>query len=197
MGPGDRDPGSGELRVKIQDMPFNNATIVRQAAGLLVAGFREHWPDAWPDPASGLEEVLAARGADRICRIAFGQNREVLGWIGGISEYAGNVWELHPLVVARAHQRKGIGRALVADFEQRVRERGGLTIILGTDDQDGMTTLSRVDLYSNIPRAIQSIQNTKGHPYEFYQRLGYVIVGVVPDANGRGKPDILMAKRIV
>ncbi len=29
-----------------------------------------------------------------------------------------------------------------------------------------------------------------------YQKRGFVIVGVVPDANGLGKPDILMAKRI-
>lgn len=33
-------------------------------------------------------------------------------------------------------------------------------------------------------------------PYEFYQKLGYAIIGVVPDANGLGKPDILMAKRV-
>jgi hypothetical protein len=26
--------------------------------------------------------------------------------------------------------------------------------------------------------------------------MGYTIVGVIPDANGLGKPDILMAKRI-
>jgi hypothetical protein len=31
---------------------------------------------------------------------------------------------------------------------------------------------------------------------EFYQKLGYVIVGVIPDANGFGKPDIFMAKRL-
>ncbi len=31
---------------------------------------------------------------------------------------------------------------------------------------------------------------------EFYQKVGYTVVGVVPDANGLGKPDILMAKRI-
>ncbi|MEN9564723.1 MAG: hypothetical protein RIR73_2967, partial [Chloroflexota bacterium] len=27
-------------------------------------------------------------------------------------------------------------------------------------------------------------------------KMGYVITGVVPDANGLGKPDIMMSKRI-
>jgi hypothetical protein len=36
----------------------------------------------------------------------------------------------------------------------------------------------------------------RGHPFEFYQKCGFVIVGVVPDANGYSKPDILMAKRV-
>ena len=29
-----------------------------------------------------------------------------------------------------------------------------------------------------------------------FQKMGYKIVGVFPDANGIGKPDIWMAKRI-
>jgi aminoglycoside 6'-N-acetyltransferase I len=33
-------------------------------------------------------------------------------------------------------------------------------------------------------------------PYTFYHRLGYTIVGVLPDINGFGKHDILMAQRI-
>jgi aminoglycoside 6'-N-acetyltransferase I len=41
-----------------------------------------------------------------------------------------------------------------------------------------------------------SSQNLKNHPFTFYERLGYHIVGVIPDANGIGKPDILMAKRL-
>ena len=28
-------------------------------------------------------------------------------------------------------------------------------------------------------------------------KIGYVIVGVIPDASGLGKPDILMAKSVV
>jgi aminoglycoside 6'-N-acetyltransferase I len=59
-----------------------------------------------------------------------------------------------------------------------------------------MTSLSQVDLYPNVVEHITHIRNIRRHPYEFYQRLGYVIVGVIPDANGLGKPDIIMAKRV-
>ena len=71
-----------------------------------------------------------------------------------------------------------------------------LTLQLGTDDQASMTTLADTDLYDDLPSKIANIRNLRGHPYEFYQKLGFKIVGVVPDANGIGKPDILMAKRI-
>jgi len=57
-----------------------------------------------------------------------------------------------------------------------------------------------VDLVSTNESAIQHvarIRNLKQHPYEFYQKQGFVIVGVMPDANGIGKPDILMAKSVV
>lgn len=93
-------------------------------------------------------------------------------------------------------QGQGIGRALVANFEEQVRERGGLTITLGSDDEDGMTSLANVDLYENLWEQIRNIRNLKGHPFEFYQKLGYIITGVMPDANGRGKPDIYMSKRV-
>jgi aminoglycoside 6'-N-acetyltransferase I len=106
------------------------------------------------------------------------------------------VWELHPLVVDPAHQGQGIGRALVADLERQVRDRGGLTLQLGSDDVDNMTTLSGVDLYPNVLEHLAALRNLRRHPYEFYQKLSFVVVGVVPDANGFGKPDILMAKRV-
>jgi aminoglycoside 6'-N-acetyltransferase I len=77
-----------------------------------------------------------------------------------------------------------------------VGECGAATIYLGTDDTAGMTTLSNVDLYPNVYEHIANIKNLRRHPYEFYQKLGYTIVGVIPDANGIGKPDIFMAKRL-
>ena len=182
--------------MQIVDLRADDEQSIQQVAAILVEGFREHWPDAWPDMESALEEVRESFGEERISRVALDEEGTVLGWIGGISEYDGNVWELHPLVVSPDHQQEGIGTALVADLEERVRERGGITVRLGSDDDDNMTTLSGVDLYQGVWGHINNIRNLKRHPYEFYQKLGYVIVGVMPDANGIGKPDIIMAKRV-
>ena len=182
-------------RVSIADLDPGDEEAVRQAAVLLVEGFGNDWPDAWPDMDAALKEVRECCGEDRIIRVAVDEDGDVLGWIGGIPSYGGNVWELHPLVVRPDLQRRGIGRALVADLEERVRERGGLTLWLGTDDETGMTTLSGIDLYPNVLDHLANIQNLRGHPYTFYQRLGFSIIGAMPDANGPGKPDIYMAKR--
>ncbi len=181
--------------MRIINLQPGDEETIRQAAALLVESFREHWPDAWPDMNSALNEVRESLGEGRISRVAADDDGTVLGWIGGIEQYDGHVWELHPLVVRSDRRRRGVGRALVADLEERVRERGGITITLGTDDEDNMTTLAGVDLYPNVWEHIASIRNLRGHPYEFYQKLGYVITGVLPDANGPGKPDILMSKR--
>ena len=171
--------------------------ILDQAAALLVEGFKNNNPLAWPDMASARMEVHEAMTPGNICRFALDDEDVVLGWAGAISQYSGHVWELHLLVVAPHQQRRGIGRALVHDLEARVRELGGMTILLGTDDEAGLTTLSGIDLYDRTWEHIANIRNLGKHPYEFYQKLGFRIVGVVPDANGLGKPDILMAKPVM
>ena len=175
---------------------LNDESLIQQAAQLLVDAFREHWPDAWTTLEEGLHEIHEMLGAERICRFAVDESGNILGLIGGILGYDGNVWELHPLAVQPNLHGQGIGRALVEDLEELVRQRGGLTITLGSDDEDDMTSLSNVNLYENTWEKIQNIRNFKGHPFTFYQKLGYVITGVVPDANGRGRPDIIMSKKI-
>jgi len=182
--------------MKIITLSQNNELIIHQAAQLLVDAFREHWLYAWTTLKDGLEELSEMLGPNRICRAAIDDDGNLLGIIGGIPQYDGHVWELHPLAVQPNMQGKGIGRALVEDFEEQVRQRGGLTITLGTDDEDNMTSLSNVDLYENTWEKIRDIHNLKGHPFEFYQKVGFVITGVIPDANGIGKPDILMSKRV-
>lgn len=175
--------------------PPSDARLHQQMAELLVISFRPHW-DAWHTIDEALAEIRMILDKGFIRVALDDQGETVLGWIGGLPDYDGNVWELHPLVVHPTHQRQGIGRALVADFETQVKARGALAIRLGSDDEDDMTSLSGVDLYENLPQKIANIKNLKSHPYEFYQKLGYTITGVVPDANGRGKPDIIMGKRV-
>jgi aminoglycoside 6'-N-acetyltransferase I len=182
--------------MNIISLTVNDEQLIQQGAQLLVDAFHEHWPEAWPMFDEAIKEVHEMLAFGRICRAAVDDDGNLLGLIGGIPGYDGNVWELHPLAVQPNMQGRGIGRALVEDFERQVRSRGGLTITLGTDDEDDMTTLSGVDLYENTWDKVQNIGNLKGHPFAFYRKLGYVITGVVIDANGRGKPDILMSKKV-
>ena len=168
-----------------------------KAAALLVEGFAEHWPDAWPDLDSARLTVRESLSTNRIARAALdGADGRLLGWAAAEPLYNGNVWELTVLVVQPSLQRQGIGRALVEDMEGQVRERGGLTIWLGSDDEDDMTSLADVDLFPDPLAHLAAIRNYKGHPYEFYRKVGFSIAGVLPDANGLGKPDIFLAKSV-
>ncbi len=178
--------------MEICDLLLDNISAIQQVAQLLMEGFN----GAWSSQDQALEEVHLSLQKDHISRVVLDTEGSVLGWIAGESSYEGHVWEMHPLIVAPHYQYQGIGRALVQDFETQVKARGGITIMLGTDDERDQTSLSGIDLYPSVLSHAQNIQNLKKHPYEFYQKQGYVIVGVIPDANGPGKPDILMAKSV-
>lgn len=184
--------------MKIVDLSSDDENAKGQAASLLVKCFKDI-PGVWDDMNSALQEVKESLHSRRISRIAVNKKEDVLGWISAIQEMGygcGCVWELHPLVVSPDYQGKGIGRALVADLEQEVKKRGGLTIWLGADDHTGSTTIGGVDLYPNVLEQLSQIENLHNHPYEFYEKVGFTIVGALPDANGFGKPDVFLAKRL-
>ncbi|WP_282940252.1 GNAT family N-acetyltransferase [Paenibacillus sp. RC67] len=165
---------------------------IHEVAVLLMKGFTE----AWNDMEEALLEVEESLQEDRISRIAVVEDGTVVGWIAGQSNYRGKAWELHPLVVEESYRGKGIGKALVDDFEAVVRARGGITIYLGSDDETNSTSLYGEDLYPNVLDKVMNMTNRNRHPFGFYKKLGFEVVGVLPDANGFGKPDIFMAKRV-
>jgi aminoglycoside 6'-N-acetyltransferase I len=182
--------------MEILDLTAEHVPAVEQIAALLVEEFADTGSKAWRTIEAATTEVTDSLGSGRISRFARAESGDVLGWIAGMPQYDGNVWELHPLVVRRTWRRQGIGRRLVSDFEKQVALRGGCTVFLGTDDENSRTSLAGMDLYPDVLEKLRSVQNRGSHPFEFYLRVGYSVVGVIPDANGFGKPDILMAKRV-
>lgn len=166
----------------------------REAARILMEALA-HVPSAWHDWPSAIEEVDSfVTDSERFALGAF-DGDELRGWIGAIRQ-SEHVWELHPLAVDPPHQRQGWGTRLVRALEDEARAAGVVTIWLGTDDDFGGTNLYGRDLYPDVLGTLAQLVETEGHPFRFYERLGFSVVGVMPDANGFGKHDILMAKRV-
>ena len=170
------------------------AAQIAQAAQILT----DTLPLGWPTFADAQEEIreLRAHEPEAVFLAAVSEG-EVIGWCGILPKYNGNVFELHPLCVRPDFQRKGIGTKLMEAIEAVARERGGITMWIGADDEKpgGETSFANVDLYDNLPERIRAF-NPGTHQTAFYLKMGYSIVGVMPDANGVGKPDIYLAKRL-
>lgn len=183
------------MTIRIIDLVSAGAAAQEQAARALVEGFARQWPEAWPTIGEARETVRHCLDPEHVCRTAM-IGETLAGWIGAQQSHGPRAWELHPLAVAPAFQRRGIGSALVADLERLLAARGVVTLWLGTDDEDGSTTLSNVDLYDDVLGRLAKAEPRRDHPLAFYHRLGFAVTGVIPDANGFGRPDILMAKRL-
>lgn len=179
--------------MEIRDLDPLAADERESCARLLVEEFRDIAPDAWPqiDTARETVDECIRSGPVRIARI----DDAVVGWIGGRHVFS-RVWELHPLVVARTAQRRGVGAALVADLEQLAAAGGAMTLILGSDDEVGLTSLFGIELYPDPLEHLARLEDRGGHAFAFYRKCGFAVTGVIPDANGFGQPDIHMAKRV-
>lgn len=181
------------MAFRFVDFPDLSAAQRADAARVMADAFA-HISDAF-DGAFAEEVDSFLTDGDRAAFAAV-ERGKVLGWIGRIGGGYASAWELHPLCVDPAMQRCGIGAALTAELEARARAAGMLTLYLGTDDEFGGTNLSGQELFPGVAAKIASVAETSGHPFAFYRRQGYEIVGLLPHANGFGKPDILMAKRL-
>ncbi|HEY6088963.1 MAG TPA: GNAT family N-acetyltransferase [Gemmatimonadaceae bacterium] len=183
------------MNFRIEDLTAGDAARIEAAASLLHSAFSRL--GAWTTKAEARQEAVESLGADRVSRVAVDSDGAVIGWIGAIRGYDGLAWELHPLVVDEPRRRRGVGRALVKDLEALLATRGVLTLWAGSDDLAVETSLGGIDLYSLLPEALGTVRSWGRHPLPFYLRLGFQVIGVMPDANGPGRPDIFLGKRLL
>lgn len=131
---------------------------------------------------------------DKLARVVLEDDLPV-AWIAAGHDW-GRLWEIHPLLVAPSHQRRGLGRMLVREIETAARADGALTLTLSTSDMTSATSLSNVDLFDDPARRIAELTSGPSHPVAFWVALGFSVVGVTPDAEGPGMPSISFAKRL-
>jgi ribosomal protein S18 acetylase RimI-like enzyme len=132
-----------------------------------------------PDEVSCAIELLDAALAQ-----AEGNTYEVLVADDGAGRAVGYVcfgqtpmtestFDLYWLVVSAAERGKGLGRALVAGFEDHLRQRGARTIRVETSSLEGQGGASR-----------------------FYASTGYQRAGVIPDFYRPGDDLLIFAKAL-
>jgi aminoglycoside 6'-N-acetyltransferase I len=191
-----REASMQSRRTAARTVPFDALSDQQrdEAAAILMSALA-HVPSAWHDVASARAEVATFFGNPERSAIAALDQGRLIGWIGAIRQSA-HAWELHPLVVHPSHQRRHCGTLLVNALEAMAGEAGACTIWLGTDDDFGGTNLFGADLYPQVLERLLRLEPVGTHPYTFFRRMGFVVVGVLPDADGIGRHDILMAKRI-
>ncbi|MBE9137019.1 GNAT family N-acetyltransferase [Nodosilinea sp. LEGE 07088] len=175
------------------DLTPRDAELIQQTAKVAYEASKSISKIWLPTVEAAIEEVHESLEREGISQVLLDGHR-VAAWIGASPQFSGRVVEIHPLIVARGYHGKGLGRWMVNQVEAWARQQGALTLWIGTSDETHATSLSGVNLYENTGPVIASFHQVAPHPCGFWLRLGFHIVGVLPDAEGIGKPSIMMAK---
>lgn len=182
--------------MEIVDLAATGKRGFNRATKLLLKEFAETIPSIWPTKQAAEEAVRAAL-ATGSALAAIDAKGQVVGWCAAQPHYNGCVWRVRPVVVDSAFQGIGIGTMLLRHLEMRANMAGVLTLWASSDDEMALTPFSNVNLYADLPSRFARVHEMRAHPLGFYVAYGFTIVGVLPDAYGKGKPDIFLAKRAV
>jgi aminoglycoside 6'-N-acetyltransferase I len=181
---------------------FINESIdtIEQAVRIMLESFPddEMWPDL--NEKKALETVTNSLDEKNIC-IGLKVGNELAGWVC-LSPMYGKIeneetWNLQPLAVSTKFKGRGFGKILMNEVERLAREKNIIGILLSSGDEADKTSLSDREISGeNVIEEIKNIKNYKNHPYEFYQKCGYSIIGIVPNGYGLRRTDIWLWKDI-
>jgi aminoglycoside 6'-N-acetyltransferase I len=169
--------------------------IVDAAAHILVAAFNDR-SAAWPTVSLAHATVREIAQHEHIAFGAFADST-LVGWIGATPSYNGNVWEIQLLGVTPEWQRNGIATTLVHRLVTAVAHAGCHTVCVWCDDESKSTSIGGDSLFPHPLDALARLESGPRHAGGFYEHIGFVRCGILPDANGPGKPDILYAKPVM
>ena len=182
---------------QIRSITRLDEALIDTLAAVSVRAGKTHAPDWLRTVDDAYETIHEALAPGKACRALLDDGKPV-GWVAAGPAW-GRIWELHPLLVDPDHQRRGHGRLLANDIERFAIDRGALTMELSTSDTTAATNLTGIDLYTDPLGALSRIDvvdQDVGHSYQFWLKVGYTIVGVLPDAEGSGMPSITLSKRL-
>ena len=180
--------------MRIADLDATDELLLEKLARLTHGAGAVLAPNWLPTMDDAREEVFDATRAGHVTRVLLDDDTNPLGWVSIVHAY-GAVWEIHPLLVHVEHHRMGHGARLLADIESLAASRGAGVLFVSTSDEIGATSLAGRDLYRDPLGALANIRIDPSHALGFWLHMGYTLVGVLPDAEGPGKPSIHLAKR--
>lgn len=191
------------LHIEVRDFNAVDELQVQEGAALIQESMRE-FSSAWPTFDASLGELLdAARREEGILLAAVSPAQRLCGMLSGAPEYVGQVLRVDLVAVTAEFQRRGVGRMLMQSLAEIGRNRGYHSLLARVPDEAGRTPLAGVELYPSPLAHLQALkENLSGrnpaldHPVSFFLRLGFHLCGVVPDAHGCGRPEILLSRRI-
>ena len=183
--------------VRLVDLSPDDAPLVEALVGLSVRAAAVHSPAWLPTPERARAEILEVARGPGVARAVL-EDGVPGGWAGAAPTDE-TAWEVHPLLVDPGRHGGGLGRRLVADVERLAAAAGALTMSVSTGDDVRATTIGGTDLWADPLGALARldvVDTRAGHAFRFWQKAGYRVVGVLPDAEGVGVPSILLAKSL-
>lgn len=193
------------LRIPVDIHQFNPVDELQlQEAATLAFAAMEPVSSAWPTFDACLGDLLdATRREDSLLLAAATPDGRLCGLLSAFPAYVGQILRLDLIAVAPDLQRRGVGSALLGSLQIAARARGFHSVLTSYPDEAGRTPLAGRNLYPSPLASLSEFDRTAADsplsadsPLAFFLRSGFALTGVVPDAHGAGRPELLLARRL-
>lgn len=176
-------------------MKLKELTIFNKYAKACAEILRQTYPEDYDAPQSKETILHLLKGKNRL--FIAEESERVIAFVGVLRHVFPYAYQIEPLIVKEPFRGQGVGGRLLELIEFKLKDEGVRTLFITGPDTTGETSLYNKDLFDG--EGIVHHLSTVDYGHEalsFYTKRGYQVSGVIPEANGAGKPEIMLAKRI-